>query len=597
MYTARSRVCEIDFQIEKTHEGPCFICFGEAKVERPTWVFLFIDVRSHHASGKITFARNMRAEILEDFMKKLFGFILTVALVMGLGALVSCKKTSAHNKDTLVVSAGYALINGDYEPWSWDYGYEGIMFFHSALLKVNVDLVVENDLAKSYTISDDGLIYTFILRDDVKFSDGTPLTAADVVFTYKTAQGADGGVDLTMLKNAEVVDGGVRFTLNKVFSPFIRTTASLGIVPEHAYNDKYKLNPIGTGPFKMKQIDVDQQLIIEPNPYYYGKKSAFKQITLLKIDEQRALAAAKSGELDVVMVNPEYAREKIEGFHLETIKTSDNRGFNLPLVPEQKNAKGIVVGNNVTSDPAVRRALNIGVSRQEIINNALNGIGTPSWVRFEPLPWANMEPGLKDNQVEEAKKLLEDAGWKDTDGDGVREKNGIRCAFKITGRADDLQRYNLAVALAENAKKLGIEITAQVMNWGEAKAISRNVPTCIGTGSYSYYDVYTAFYSELGSVNQNPTNLANAAMYSNKTTDTYINAMLAARSDAEAIVQAKLAQYDGKTGPNVDMPYIWLANIDHCYFVRDGLSLGNQRIHPHGHGMPVVQNMNEWRYE
>jgi peptide/nickel transport system substrate-binding protein len=346
----------------------------------------------------------------------------------------------------------------------------------------------------------------------------------------------------------------------------------------------------------MKQIDVDQQLIIEPNPYYYGRKPAFKQITLLNIDEQRALAAAKSGQLDVVKVNPAYAREKILGFHLETIKTSDTRGFNLPLVPETRNAAGVLVGNNVTSDPAVRRALNIGVSRQEIINNALNGIGTPSWVRFEPLPWANMEPGLKDNQVDAAKKLLEDAGWKDTDGDGVREKNGIRCSFRITGRADDLQRYNLAVAFAENARKLGIDIKAEVMNWGEAKAISRNVPTCIGTGSYSYYDVYTAFWGELAGVNENTQTLANAAMYRNKTTDGYISAMLASRSDAEAIAQAKLAQYNGTTGPNVDLPYIWLANIDHCYFVRDGLSLGVQRIHPHGHGMPVVQNMNEWGY-
>jgi peptide/nickel transport system substrate-binding protein len=178
----------------------------------------------------------------------------------------------------------------------------------------------------------------------------------------------------------------------------------------------------------------------------------------------------------------------------------------------------------------------------------------------------------------------------------VREKNGFRCAFSVTGRADDLQRYNLAVAFAENAKKLGIEIKAATMDWGEAKKIARNVPTCIGAGSYSYYDVYTAFDGELAGINENPPALANAAMYSNKTTDGYIDAMLAARSDAEAIRQAKLAQYNGTTGPNVDLPYIWLVNIDHCYFVRDGLSLGVQRIHPHGHGMPVVQNMNEWSY-
>jgi peptide/nickel transport system substrate-binding protein len=532
-------------------------------------------------------------------MKKFLVLLGTAALLAGV-VFAGCdaKKSAAakKNQKELVISVGAGLTNGDYVPWGWDYGYEGIMFFHSALLRVTVELDVENDLAQSYALSDDGLIYRFILKDGIKFSDGTLLTPEDVVFTYQTAQNSDGGVDLTMLKNVEIVDGAIVFTLNKPFSPFVRTAASLGIVPKNVYNDNYSQNPVGTGPFKLKQIDVNQQLIIEPNEYYYGKKPEFTKITLLNIDEQRALAAAKSGELDVIMVNPEFALEKIDGFHLETIKTSDNRGFNLPVVPETKNAAGKIIGNNVTADIAVRKALNIGISRQEIINNALNGIGTPSWVRFEPLPWANMKPDFSDNQVEAAKSMLENAGWKDSDGDGVREKNGVRCSFRITGRSDDLQRYNLAVAFAENAKKLGIEIKAEAMNWGEAKAISRNVPTCIGTGSYSYYDVYTAFDGDLAGINENPAGLANAAMYSNKTTDAYITDMLCAKSDDEAIKMAKLAQFDGKTGPNVDFPYIWLVNIDHTYFVRDGISLGYQRIHPHGHGMPVVQNMNEWKY-
>jgi peptide/nickel transport system substrate-binding protein len=505
------------------------------------------------------------------------------------------KKQAAANKDALVVSVGGGITNGDYEPWSWEYGFEGIMFFHSGLLKIRVDVQTEPDLAASYTISDDRLVYTYTLRDDVKFSDGTPLTAEDVVFTYLTAKDSGGAVDLTMLEKAEALDAKtVRFTLNKLFSPFVRATATLGIVPKHAYNANYSRNPVGTGPFKLKQLDINQQLIVEPNPYYYGKKSPFTQISFLNISEEAALAAAKSGQIDVVMVNPEYAKEQVAGMHLENIKTSDNRGFNLPVIPETRNAAGNIVGSNVTSDPAVRRALNIGVSRQEIINNALNGIGTPSWVRFDGLPWANDEPSFRDNQVEEAKRILEQAGWVDSDGDGIREKNGVRCEFRITGRADDLQRYNLAVAFAENAKKLGVNIIAQSMDWSEAKRIARAVPTCIGTGSYSYYDVSVAFDSALAGIDT--VDLGNSGMYRNPVTDGFINAMLAAPNEAEAIANAKKAQYDGTTGPNVDFPYIWLVNIDHTYFVRDGLSLGVQRIHPHGHGMPVIQNLNEWSY-
>ncbi|GMO29726.1 MAG: ABC transporter substrate-binding protein [Termitinemataceae bacterium] len=540
-------------------------------------------------TARCVFARNAQ---------KYFALASVLAFGMSLSFVSCAKKNTDGAKDSLVISVGghgEAFYDGNYDPCQ-GYGIYGYGIFHTALVKIAVNVEAEPDLAKSYSVSPDGLVYTYTIRKDVKFSDGTPLTPQDVVFTYQTAKKSDASVDLTMLDKVELVDSDkVRFTLNKVWSPFVRTTALLGIVPEHAYNADYGRNPIGTGAFKLKQLDVGQQLIVEPNPYYYGKKSPFSQITFLSIDEKAALAAAKSGKLDVVMVNPEYAKESVDGMFLQTIKTSDNRGFNLPTIPEIKNKAGQTVGNNVTSDIYVRRALNIGISRQTIINNALNGIGTPSWVRFEGLPWANEEPGLRDGQVEEAKRILEEAGWKDADGDGIREKNGVRCEFRITGRTDDLQRYNLAVAFSEDAKKLGIHIIAEAMDWSGAKSVARHDPTCIGTGDYSFVDVYNAFHSSFAGIDT--VNLSNSGMYVNKTVDGYLDAMVAAQSEAEAIALAKKAQYDGVTGPNVDFPYIWLVSIDHTYFVRDGLDLGIQRIHPHGHGLPVIENMNEWAFK
>jgi peptide/nickel transport system substrate-binding protein len=424
-----------------------------------------------------------------------------LALVLDQPLSAGAKQEAPGSRDSLVVSVGGGITGGDYEPWGWEYGYEGMSMFHTALLKINTRVETEPDLATGFTISDDGLVYTYTLRSDVRFSDGTPLRAEDVVFTYETAKNAGGSVDLTMMRSAEVIDGNtVRFTLNKVFSPFIRTTALVGIVPKNGYGPNYSRNPVGTGPFKLKQIDANQQLIVEPNPYYYGTKSPFTQITFLNIDEQTALAAARSGQIDVVMVNPEYARETVRGMHLETIRTSDHRGFNLPVIRRTTNAAGQIVGSDVTGDGAVRKALNIGISRREIIDNALNGIGSPSWVRFEGLPWASEEPGLTDNQVAEAQRILQEAGWVDSDGDGIREKNGTPCEFRITGRADDLQRYNLAVALSQNARKLGINIIAESVDWPTAQKQARAIPTCIGTGSYSFYDVFNAFHSSLGGI-------------------------------------------------------------------------------------------------
>ncbi len=494
-------------------------------------------------------------------------------------------------KEELVIAVG-DMTEGDYDACK-GYTMYGTNIFYSTLLKFNKDLETEPDLASDYTVSDDGLYYTFTLRTDIKFSDGEQVTANDVVFTYRTAKETGASVDLTMVEEIEAVDDHtVQFKLNRPYSPFVRTVALQGIVAEHAYGEDYAENPIASGPFKVKQLDIGQQLIVEPNEYYYGEQGNFAQITFLNIDEETALTYAQSGMLDVVKINPEYAYEEVAGMHLETYATSDNRGFSLPCIPESTNASGVVVGNNATSDIAVRKALNIGISRQEIIDNALNGIGTPAWVRFENLPWANEEPGLEDGQVEEACKILADAGWIDTDGDGIREKDGVKCEFTITGRTDDLQRYNLAVALAQNAEQLGIHIIAEAKDWTTCKEEGRTNPTCIGTGDYNFIDVYNAFSSEYA--DPNLVSLSNPAMYTNETVDEYLQKALEAKTEEEAIQNLKLAQYDGKTGPNVDFPYIWIVNIDHTYLVRDGLDLGEQMIHPHGHGLPIIQNMNEW---
>lgn len=524
--------------------------------------------------------------------KRMVMLLLSGILSVGMAASVSAGSEEGA-KEELVIAVG-DMTEGDYDA-CMGYTMYGTNIFYSSLLKINKDIETEPDLATDYTVSEDGLVYTFHLRDDVKFSDGEPLTAEDVVFTFETIKETGGSVDVSMMDKVEAPDNyTVQFTLNKPFSPFVRTIALQGIVAKHAYGEDYAANPVVSGPFKVKQLDVGQQLIVEPNAYYYGDQSGFKQITFLNIDQETALSYAQSGMLDVVKINPEYAYEEAEGMHLETYATSDNRGFALPCIPETEISDGKIAGSNATCDPAVRKALNIGVSREEIIENALNGIGTPSWVRFENLPWANEEPGLKDGQTEEACRILEEAGWTDEDGDGIREKDGVKCELTITGRTDDLQRYNLAVALAENAEKLGIHITAEAADWTTCKEEGRTKPTCIGTGDYNFVDVYNAFSSEFA--DPELVSLSNAAMYTNDKVDEYLKKAMEALTEEEAIENLKLAQYDGETGPNVDYPYIWLVNIDHTYFVRDGLDLGEQMIHPHGHGLPVIQNMNEWTF-
>lgn len=533
-------------------------------------------------------------------LKRIFALTITTGLLLTGLSLTGCSSKTTEtnssvekNKDELVIYVGHGMASGGYDPIT-GYGTSGgVNIFHSTLLKFDKDINLQNDLATDYSISDDGLKYTFKLREDVKFSDGKPLTADDVVFTYSKAKESGSSVDLTMVENVVAKDKyTVEFTLNKRYSPFASTTALLGIVAKHAYNDNYSDNPIGSGPFKVAQLDKDQQLIVVPNEYYYGDKSEFKKITILDLDEEAALASAKSGELDVVMVNPEYSKEKVEGMKLESLKTVDNRGINLPVIPEKTLEDGTIIGNNVTSDFAIRKALNIGIDRKTIIENALNGVGVPAYGEVDALPWFNEETKFEDNKVDEAIKVLEEAGWVDSDKDGIREKNGQKAEFKITGRTDDLQRYNLAVALSEDAKKLGINIVAQAKAWDECKKIMRSTPTVYGSGNYSPIALYNTNYSKAERVG-----FQDISSYENAKVDSYIEKALEATSMEEAIENWKLAQWDGKTGIDGDYPFLWMVNIDHTYFVKDGLSLGNQLIHPHGHGVPILANLNEWTFK
>lgn len=511
--------------------------------------------------------------------------------------LAGCSKsedspTAESLPDTLTIYVGAEPEDG-FDPLT-GWGYNGsYILFQSRLLKFDADMQLTPDLATGWSVSSDGLEYTFKLREGAQFSDGSEVTAGDVAFSYLTAR--DNGastVDLSKLESVSVEgDYEIVFRLSEPYSSFPQIAGKLGIVPEKVYDaTTYRSDPIGSGPFKLDQWDAGQQIIISPNEFYYGTISPFRRITLLFLDGETSLAHAQSGELDVAMVQPEYATSTVNGMTLRTFDTMDTRGFNLPTQAEtQKDGK--TVGNNVTCDKAIRKALTIGIDRSAIVDGALNGIGTPSTALITGVPWANSACSYADGRLDEAKKLLDDAGWKEG-SDGIREKDGIRAEFSITGRTDDLQRYNIAEAFAQQASKLGIKINATSALWSDCKAQSENIPTCWGTGDWDPSGDLCGYYKSTGSYNH--------SQYSNSTVDQHIHNAFATTDDAVAMSEWQKVQWDGTTGPeseNGDLPCIWLVSIDHTYFVRNGLYLGEQPVHPHGHGWPIVCNLEEWMWE
>ncbi len=508
------------------------------------------------------------------------------------GEVSSDTQASSGKPDTITIYVGAEPESG-FDPMT-GWGYNGsYILFQSRLLKFDQDLNLQPDLAVSWDVADDGMTYVYRLREGVKFSDGSDFTAHDVVFSFLTAR--DNGasmLDLTRLEDARALDDlTVEFTLKEPCSSFTALTGKLGIVPEALYDERYYLSdPVGTGPFRLLQWDVGQQAIIAPNEYYYGTASPFRQITILFLDDETALANAQSGALDVVMVQPEYATSTVGGMTLMTYPTIDTRGFNLPTHPRSTDEEGNVVGDDVTCDAAVRRALAIGIDRQTIVDGALNGIGTPTTALIAQVPWANDACSFEDGRVEEARALLDEAGWIEGE-DGIRAKDGLRAEFSITGRADDLQRYNVAVAFAQEAEKLGIKINPTSALWSECTKRADSIPTCWGTGDYDPSADLCGYYQTDGTTNH--------SQYSNAVVDAHIRDALGSLDGQKAIEDWKLVQWDGSSGPESehgDIPDIWLVTIEHAYFVRDGLDLGNQPVHPHGHGWPVVANLNEWKW-
>ncbi|WP_108260924.1 ABC transporter substrate-binding protein [Mangrovicoccus ximenensis] len=244
------------------------------------------------------------------------------------------------------------------------WGSYGNPLFQSTLLKRDAALETAPDLATDWQLSEDRLTWTVTIRGDARFSDGTALTARDVAFTFNAAREAAGGLDLQVMERAEALDERtLEITLKRPWITFAEAFYTLGIVPADSYGPDYGRHPVGSGPYRLVSWQEGEQLIVAPNEAYYGKAAPFGQITFLFTGEDAGLAAARAGAVDLVSVPAQMAHALPEGFHAVRVRTVDNRGLSLPVLPPQER-DGQRVGNAVTSDPAVRRAMNAGLGRR-----------------------------------------------------------------------------------------------------------------------------------------------------------------------------------------------------------------------------------------
>lgn len=355
--------------------------------------------------------------------------------------------------------------------------------------------------------------------------------------------------------------------------------SSVGIVPKHAYNENYGQNPIGSGRYILQQWDKGQQVILKANPNYYGKAPNIENVIVLFMSEDAAFAATKANKVDVAYTTPSLSQENLKNYNILAAHSVDNRTFNLPTVPKNGN-----IGNDVTSDLAIRQAINIGLDRERLIKYILKGYGTPAYSVADKMPWFNEETIVAYNP-EKAKEILENSGWK-VGKNGIREKNGIPAKFNLLYPANDSVRQALAAETSNQLKELGIKVTFEGVGWDTAYNRAQSEPLVWGWGAHTPMEMYNIYHTAPNS------NLAAYSPYSNKEVDELMDKALATNDLPKSFELWKKSQAKVSN----DIPWIWLVNIDHLYWVKNGLNVAEQKIHPHGHGWSIVNNVDQWSW-
>lgn len=346
-----------------------------------------------------------------------------------------------------------------------------VSLVYSGLMRPTTDGTLIPDLAQTYGVSEDGLTYTFILRDDIEFHDGKKVTSADVVFTIRQIQNPLNGSPLARAWEGIGVsapdENTVVFHLGKPYVQFINNT-TLGILPEHLWKETneetfsvHRLNgdPVGSGPFMIDSIKRDNAGI--PTTYVLRRFNAFA----LGTPYLESITISMYG--NSVELLDAYDRGIIQSMHDVDPASLSNLSPESGVIDYQlPRVFGAFFNQNkkpLFAEGAVRTALSGVIEREGLVDSILYGYGTPIDGPLPP-PFTNGDD-VDTLTLAEARTQLEDAGW-EKDTDGVYAKKGTRLAFSITTvNTNELRRT--AESLERSWEALGADVTVELFELGE----------------------------------------------------------------------------------------------------------------------------------
>ena len=243
----------------------------------------------------------------------------------------------------------------------------------------------------------------------------------------------------------------------------------------------------------------------------------------------------------------------------------------------------------------IKRLRSLGLSLQEIKEVQSGALPLADALRAQLVRLGSMRGEMARAEAECRSLIDAGAGWADGDGDGILERDGVRASFSCLYPADDSVRQAVAMAAAEQVRKIGIEIVVEGTSWDDIAQRMFSEAVMMGWGSSSPNETYYLYRSAGAYLDD----YYNPEGYASQTTDAYLDAAMEALTVEEANRNWQLAQWDGTTGTAMRgaCPWVWIVNLDHVTYVREGLSIGEQPIHGHGHGLPLVQNLEDWAWE
>lgn len=406
-------------------------------------------------------------------MKKIFGFvfcsILLVIMLAGCGEGDGAETSSQSVSSSETASDELIFVNyrdiRDLNP----HLYAGEMYAQSMIYDTLVSITddgYEGCLAESWTISDDGKVYTFNIRDGVLFSDGTPCDAYAILANFNAIiENKSRHTWLEMMNllvgvSAPDADTFV-IELSEAYYPMLTELGCIrpfAMISPACMVDGSTMNGvngyIGTGPYVLTDFVTDEYAVFERNENYWGEKPAIRKITVKVIpDNQTRIMALESGEIDLI-----FGKNMLDADSISTYIDSDRFSVSLS---DPTSTRHIVLNTTdpILSDRNVRAALQHATNRDAISKGVFYGLESPADTLYAPtVPYCDVGLEAYEYSTGEAVRLLEESGWM-LGRNGIREKNGQPLALDLLYNSDSVTEKTIAEYLQSEYLKLGISLT------------------------------------------------------------------------------------------------------------------------------------------